>query len=250
MRLRVVSDLHVDYQADKGRSLASEITADRDYDALIIAGDLCDFHEIYRSLELFCLAAGDKPVVYVLGNHEGISGTWAAAVQEARRAAATHDNLHVLEQQTVELGGQRFVGCTLWFVHDGEIKPTDGEMPDFKHIRDLRDKIYDLGRTSRAFLKENVRPGDVVITHHLPHLRSVPREHAGSVTERYFVHNVAPVVERAGAALWIHGHTHSSCDYVAGTTRVVCNPFGYVHRDAPNEPNKRFDPALTLTVGR
>jgi predicted phosphodiesterase len=246
--LRIVSDLHVNYQRDQGRSLAAEITLDTSYDVLVIAGDLCDFDDIYRSLEIFCLAAAPRPVVYVLGNHEGIGGTWVAAVQEARRAAATHDNLHVLEQQVVELLGQRFVGCTLWFCHDGEVKATDGEMPDFQHIRDLRDRIYDLGRSSRAFLKDNVREGDVVITHHLPHLRSVPPEYAGAITDRYFVHNMAPVVERAGAALWVHGHTHTSCDYVAGTTRVVCNPFGYVHPKIPHEPNRRFDPALTIKV--
>lgn len=250
MKVRVVSDLHVNHQRDIGRSIAIEVTLDPDFDVLVIAGDLCDFDDIYRSIEIFCLAAAPKPVVYVLGNHEGIGGTWAAALQEARRAAATHENLHVLEQQTVELLGQRFVGCTLWFGHDGEPKPTDGLMPDFRHIRDLYDRIEELGSSSRAFLAKNVREGDVVITHHLPHLRSVVPQEAGSPTERYFVHNVSSIVERAGASLWVHGHTHSSCDYVAGTTRVVCNPFGYVHHRCPDEPNKRFNPALTISVGK
>ena len=32
------------------------------------------------------------------------------------------------------------------------------------------------------------------------------------------------------AALWIHGHTHDSFDYVLNGTRVVCNPRGYCKR--------------------
>jgi Icc-related predicted phosphoesterase len=31
----------------------------------------------------------------------------------------------------------------------------------------------------------------------------------------------------ARPALWLHGHTHGSCDYKLGDTRVVCNPMGY-----------------------
>lgn len=234
IKLRLISDLHVNHQRDRGRSLAAEVTRDPSYDVLVIAGD--------------CLAAAPRPVVYVLGNHEGIGGTWAAALKEARRAAATHANLHVLEQESVELLGHRFVGCTLWFGHDGQPKATDGLMPDFRHIQDLYQRIEELGRSSRAFLVKHVRPGDIVITHHLPHLRSVAPGEAGSPTERYFVHNLSTVVERAGAALWVHGHTHTSCDYVAGATRVVCNPFGYVNHRAPDEPNPCFNAALTIEV--
>ena len=42
-------------------------------------------------------------------------------------------------------------------------------------------------------------------------------------------------------AVWIHGHTHESCDYVEQGTRVLCNPRGY----GPFELNATFDPMLT-----
>jgi hypothetical protein len=47
-------------------------------------------------------------------------------------------------------------------------------------------------------------------------------------------------------AVWIHGHTHDSCDYVEEGTRVVCNPRGY----GPFELNAAFDPILTIEVHR
>ena len=37
--------------------------------------------------------------------------------------------------------------------------------------------------------------------------------------------------------LWIHGHLHSSADYMIGKTRVVCNPRG---RGSAEEKKSRF----------
>jgi hypothetical protein len=42
---------------------------------------------------------------------------------------------------------------------------------------------------------------------------------------------------------WFHGHTHESCDYVFGKTRVICNPFGY-----PRATNRAFRANLIVEV--
>lgn len=31
---------------------------------------------------------------------------------------------------------------------------------------------------------------------------------------------------------WTHGHTHDNFDYMVGTTRVVCNPRGYINYES------------------
>jgi hypothetical protein len=36
------------------------------------------------------------------------------------------------------------------------------------------------------------------------------------------------IAYRPQIRLWMHGHTHEDFDYTIGTTRVVCNPRGYV----------------------
>ena len=56
-----------------------------------------------------------------------------------------------------------------------------------------------------------------------------------------------------GARLWIHGHTHDSCDYRLGdsrrSVRVVCNPRGYPVLWFKDEfENARFDPALLVEI--
>ena len=50
------------------------------------------------------------------------------------------------------------------------------------------------------------------------------------------------------AALWIHGHTHSSSNYRHHRTQVVANPRGYVRWNGTIE-NTRFNPQLVITLG-
>ena len=50
------------------------------------------------------------------------------------------------------------------------------------------------------------------------------------------------------AAVWIHGHTHTSFDYRIQGTRVVCNPRGYPLRRQGGFENPGFDPAGWIDV--
>lgn len=68
-------------------------------------------------------------------------------------------------------------------------------------------------------------------------------KYKGSPLNRYFVGAAEQVFENR-PALWIHGHTHESMDYLHGTTRVLCNPFGYMDY----EVNPHFNPALVVDV--
>lgn len=232
---------------DGGRSIAAELVADDGFDVLVIAGDLCSLKGLRASLQTVSEAADTRPVLYVLGNHDAYGGTREAALAEARLAASSCANLTVLEQQVALIQGQRFVGCTLWFPHRGSPEPLDGHLGDFSHIRDIYEWLPGTATCSARFLAEQIRPGDVVVTHHLPHPKSVHPMYANSPLNPFFLHDLTEVVEQAGASVWVHGHTHGSCDYVAGRTRVVCNPFGYA-RASPGEPNPRFDGAFTVDL--
>lgn len=54
--------------------------------------------------------------------------------------------------------------------------------------------------------------------------------------------DLTDVIEDGRPALWVHGHTHDSCDYELGATRIVCNPRGY------EDENSAFDPELVVTL--
>ena len=107
---------------------------------------------------------------------------------------------------------------------------------------------------SRAWVEQELpKTGDwdlsVVVTHHLPHPRSVSERFKDSPLNPAFASDLSELVEGCGAALWVHGHTHDSCDYQAGATRVVCNPKGYGPKGegAPIE-NRAFDPMFVVEV--
>jgi hypothetical protein len=64
-----------------------------------------------------------------------------------------------------------------------------------------------------------------------------------------FCSDLSELVANSGAALWVHGHTHASCDYFAGQTRVVCNPKGYGPvRTGGEYENPDFDSGLVVEI--
>src|SRR5438128_2730449 len=98
MRLRVLSDLHLEFgDAD---------LPDANADVLLLAGDIHMGREGRRWIRRHF---ADKPVVYVLGNHEfyrhSIPGLTETLKQETARS-----HIHVLENTVVELGGFAFLG--------------------------------------------------------------------------------------------------------------------------------------------
>jgi predicted phosphodiesterase len=238
VKVRLASDLHFEFHDDGGAAIARELAAG-DFDLLVVAGDLSSYEGLVAALHTVAASVAPKPVVYVLGNHEGYGASWEAALERARAAQASSKNLTVLERETATIGGRRFVGCTLWFPHSGGHEPLDELMTDFQLIAGMRAWLPETARASAAFLAQTVQPGDIVVTHHLPHPRSISPRFARSKLNPYFLHDVSSTVEQGGAALWIHGHTHTSADYVAGTTRVVCNARGYPGF-FPGEPNPQY----------
>lgn len=241
MRLRILSDLHLEFHRDGGRTF---IAGQRDagYDVLVLAGDIATLNGLPPVIEWFREAAGSRPIVWVPGNHE-YYGTSVVSMGDFL-AHLADPSLYGLDNRVVVLDGQRFVGSTLWFSHSGGWDPMDDRLNDFQLIEGFRQWVGDHARCSAAFLRENVRERDIVVTHHLPHPRSIHPRYEGDPLNRYFLHDVSKTVEQRGASLWIHGHTHVSLDYQVGLTRVLCNPFGYLRY----EENSDFVEHLTYRI--
>jgi len=183
-------------------------------------------------------------VLYVAGNHEyyRTAPRWASGLLAA--SARDFPNLHVLDASVAEIGGTRFVGATLWFPPTPDEAQYRPFLSDFSLIQEFVPWVHETHAAHLAFLESAVRPGDVVVTHFVPHPRSIAPQYEGDPLNRFFVAgDAAPLVERSGARLWIHGHTHVSFDYLVGGTRVVCNARGY-----PGEPGTSLDPALVIEV--
>lgn len=229
MRLRVASDLHTEFQADRGATLATALSRD-DFDVLVLAGDLSDAPGIHNALVLFAKAIGDRPLVYVTGNHEFYQGDRQSVTAAIARAARAHPNLHWLDHRMVEIDGKRFLGTPLWFARD-PIAPK-WAMNDFTAIRSFESWIYEENRKAVAFLHETMQPGDIVVTHHLPAPECIAPRFRKSALNPFFLCNQSMLIRAREPAIWIHGHTHSSLDFTLHGTRIICNPFGYAGYEA------------------
>jgi predicted phosphodiesterase len=241
-RIQILSDLHFEFDRDGGEAFARSVPVDGE--VLVLGGDLIPLREessVRRAFSWFCDRFAH--VIFVPGNHEYYRTLPVNA--EALLAACTRGihNLHVLNPGVVNIDGTRFVGATLWFPDTPDEILYRASLNDFRMIVNFMPWVHDTHKEHLEFLKTHVCPGDIVVTHHLPHPQSVSPQYARSALNRFYVaEDAAELVERSGARLWIHGHTHVPCNYVVGETRVVCNPRGY-----PGE-NNGFDNGCVAEV--
>lgn len=255
MKLYVASDLHLEFGNDWK-------PLDIDYDVLVLAGDI---HKTTKGFRRY-RGWNDRRMVYVAGNHEFYRQNLPATLREFQglRAESELAGSFFLEKSSAEIDGVRFLGCTLWtdFLVHGEALQADAmtiagdEMSDYSSIVILKDgptkvklapdDTLRLHQQSRAWLeRELAKPHDgptVVVTHHAPSIRSVERYRSDLISAAY-ASNLEALIERYQPALWIHGHSHTACDYQIGQTRVVCNPRGY-----PAETFTGFRPRLVIEI--
>jgi len=243
MKLRVLSDLHFEFHKDNGKLFASR-QRDKDYDVLVLAGDINIQSGISESLLYLRRAAGSRPIVYIPGNHEYYHSSIDSVKETLEFCISQDEDLYILDNNLVEIDGQRFIGSTLWFRRSNLFEPEDDQLNDFHEIKGFRDWVGPQAIKSSNFLDQTIQSGDVVITHHLPHPESVKDEFRDSDLNKYYLHNLSPLVEDSGVKLWIHGHTHSSLNYQLKDTRVICNPMGYLNF----RENYNFNSQLTVEV--
>jgi len=247
MKLHILSDLHTEFH--------SFDPPQTDADIVVLAGDI---GVGTGGIEWAARQFIEKPVIYVPGNHEYYDHDIGLTDELKSRAP---DNIHVLDNDSREIGGVRFLGATLWtdFRLNGEGEAWSSRQVakrsiyDFTAIRngDRRftpDDSVGLHETSKAWLVNELhKPFNgptVVVTHHLPAVPSIASQYRNDPLNPAFASRLEEVIETHRPALWIHGHTHVACDYEIFGTRVVCNPRGY-----PAESSgKGFLPVLVVEV--
>jgi predicted phosphodiesterase len=243
LRVQIMSDLHLEFHADGGEELVAGLDPSG-VDVLVLAGDVAVGDDLPAALARFSSRYADAQIVYVLGNHEYYGSSRPDVERWTRGAAQRHRNLHWLENRVVSLGGRRFVGATLWFPHRSEADPYRSGMSDFSAIEDFEAWVYDANERTVRWLERQLRPGDVVVTHHLPTHRAVSAEYAQSPLNPFFVCELTPLIQERRPALWCFGHTHAAQQFHVGDTLLVANPFGY----PGTAPNGAFDPRLLVEL--
>lgn len=250
MKILILSDLHLEF--------ASFTPPTVKVDVVILAGDIWKKDQgIYWARETW----PHTEIIYVAGNHEFYNSDRNAALS-LLGSAAEDTGVHFLDNDEVVINGVRFLGATLWtdFLLFGltrqELCMNAGRegINDFSVIFEngilfTPDDAVRICNTSIRWLKskliDNSYEGKtVVITHHLPSMKSVADRYKRDLLSACFASNLDVLLGHS--ELWIHGHTHDSFDYTVNGTRVICNPLGYVYRG--HQENQKFDPSCIVDI--
>ena len=255
MKIALASDIHLEFGD-------IDLHNDQAADVLILSGDICTVPDLIRKGDTMVrdffsnCSSRFKNVVYVMGNHEHYRGDVSKSHAQAQEVFDDLGlaNIHLLEKSSVTIDDVVFVGGTLWTdcnSHDVMTMWNAGRsMNDYRMIKNnasghaggpwklipqhtvddharMKDYICSVvdGRPDQRF---------VVVGHHAPSEQSVAEMYKNDtlMNGNFFSNLEQFILDRPQIELWTHGHMHNSSDYTIGTTRVVCNPRGYIgHED-------------------
>ena len=281
MKIQLVSDLHLEFE---DINIKNELGAD----VLVLSGDICVADDLrnqnlpalswdvlpeegfgrgkraMRYRDFFHRVSFQFPhVVYIMGNHEHYHGNFDTSREILQNLLDVMNlrNVYILDNDTKDIDGVRFVGGTLWTdCNKGDPLTQyhlEHAMNDFRVIRIKRENFRKF--LPNRTITEHIRtkeyidvvlqgtPEDmpvVVCGHHAPSAMSIHEYYKNDTLMNggYYSDLSEFILDRPKIKLWTHGHMHQTFDYMIGDCRVVCNPRGY------HDENRSFDPNFVVEV--
>lgn len=235
--IQYCSDLHLEFGSSKFKYIVMP-----EADVHVFAGDI---HTNAKSLRKFFVKVRQltpKPLIYVYGNHEFYDHDLATYKQEYEREL--EGVVTLLDNSFVEIDGVRFLGTGLYTDLSNPIEAITVAMgmTDFNLVQynghKLTPQVWDAHhRTALQFLEDNLRRGDVVVTHTSPSYQLCAKQYRGNKTSAGYHTELYYLIEKKKPALWIYGHDHNvHQDKMIANTRCVCNQRGYNHEQTHFAP--------------
>lgn len=265
MKIAVTSDIHLEFGPIELKNtenadvliLSGDICVAKDLNVL----DIHNGDERSQRIHNFFQGCSSefKNVVYVVGNHEHYYGDFSKTIQRLRDNLGYLVNLHILDKESAIINDVLFVGGTLWTDMNKEDPITllhmKDMMNDFRlvlngnretHFRDndgnsqvrvarfTPDDAVEDHKKMLDYLKIMIQGKNdqkiVVVGHHAPSKASThPRYKDEEIMNGGYSSELSDfILDHPQIKLWTHGHTHEDFDYLIGSTRVVCNPRGYI----------------------
>jgi predicted phosphodiesterase len=219
-----------------------------------------------------------KEVIYIMGNHEHYHGDFAQSPTILSKVCSD-TGIHFLEKSHVKIGDVTFIGGTLWTDMNKEdpitIQQIKGYMNDYRIIEDSSEVVHyksfevdEHGRQIPTFrtrpakfspeksvvehkamleyirktIVENPSETYVVVGHHSPSkLSTKPQYEKDVIVNGAYSSDLSEfILDHPQIKVWTHGHTHHEFDYMIGSTRIVCNPRGYVGYERGSDKDEPY----------
>ena len=238
MRLQLLSDLHLETEDFEPQPAPSA-------ELLVLGGDI---DSTWQGLARF--RDWPVPVILVAGNHEfdnrELDTAWPALREHCAQLG-----IRLLERESTVITDRsgrriRFVVTVRWcdfnlFGERGREKAMRAAGYFMRVMRSTQhgeafgaEAVREEALACRAWLADELArsPGDwdatVALTHFGPSLRSGDPRYGSQAGTASFCNADDDLLPLAD--VWIHGHLHCRHDYMAGTTRVVCNARGHARK--------------------
>ena len=237
MKIQYASDLHLEF-ADNWRILKQEELLNVCGDILVLAGDIGYLgDDNYQTHPFWDWASNHyQQVIVALGNHEFYKFHDLASMHDGL-IGEIRPNIHYYYNTVVRIEDVDFIVSTLWAHIDlDDAYITEHSVTDFHRIL-YGDDILTFSEFNREhkrcfeFIKKSVLESDathkIVVTHHVPSFQLMSPEFQGSRINGAFTVELTDYIEQSGIDYWIYGHSHRNIDKIIGSTRCVCNQFGY-----------------------
>lgn len=267
MKISLVNDIHNEF------SIWNPINPDN-ADVLIMAGDIVpitllkDPNKGTTHIRFFEKCAElYKHVIYVGGNHEFYHGDLATSFNDAKNYLNHIDNIHLLDNELLELDDVVFFGGVMWTDCNKEDPMTMLQLTQsmndyhciknsakkstygYQDILDPQDTVEEFKRFKRFLIKNLSLYNDkkcVVVTHHSPSFRSIPEQYKYDyeMNGGYASNMDDFILNRPYIKYWVYGHSHSPTEFQIGDTVVLNNARGYVGHERLDDV---LDPYLPKT---
>lgn len=236
MKIRIYSDLHLELLEELPKLHLPSV------DLVILAGDI---HRGVEGIRWAKATFKNQPVVYIMGNHEYFHGDLVSTLAEARNEA-NGSNVHLLEQDVLELPNVTVLGCTLWtdFGLLGAERVAMCKATALNHVSDYRvifhedrpacpDDMRRISRESYHWLDQHIQAAKkplIVATHYGPSRLIANPDYAVDDMTASFVSDYDALL-RTPVRLWVTGHTHHCMDQKHLGIRFISHQKGYPHEN-------------------
>lgn len=225
---------------DTGEFIARLVASEAD--VFVVGGDF--YPDLLKSVGALARLSETVPVVYAPGNIDFYSRTpMEELLAEAKTLADKIGNMHVLYNQSVEIGGTRFLGATLWTRISEELADFGPKLSnDFRAINTVSG-LWNVERQNiehdltADFLESELSlyrdQPSVVVTHNIPHPSvndpkyANPRYRDQSMNFLFVADMEWLTSSDIAPDFWVAGTNIFTGENTLGRTTVVSNGLGH-----------------------